>query len=66
MNKTLNKLIDNDSRFDKKLRFDKDSYGYHVYLTENYHVNNSHCIYGNSVKDILNQIKYIKELLKCN
>ena len=62
MSKILNHLIDNDNRFDNKLRFDKDSYGYHVYLNTNYQINNCHTIYGKNIKDIIKQLKDIESI----
>ena len=62
MSKVLDKLIDSDDRFCKQLRYQKESgNGYHVYLNPKYHVNECHTIFGETVKDILSQLKYIEE-----
>ena len=61
MSKVLDKLIDSDDRFDKSLRYFKDRDGYHVNLKPEYHVNECHEIWGETVKDILSQLKYIEE-----
>tara|TARA_R110002126_G_scaffold282761_1_gene431557 strand:+ start:594 stop:797 length:204 start_codon:yes stop_codon:yes gene_type:complete len=60
MSKILNKLIDSDDRFCKQLRYDKDAYGYHVHLKPEYHVNECHTIWGETIKQILSQLKYIE------
>ena len=62
MSKVLNKLIDSDDRFCKQLRYDKEiGNGYHVYLNPEYHVNECHSIFGETVKEVLSQLKYIEE-----
>ena len=61
MSKIINKLIDTDDRFCKQLRYDKDDLGYNVYLKAEYHVNECHSIWGETVKEVLSQLKYIEE-----
>ena len=61
MSKIINKLIDTDDRFCKQLRYDKGYDGYHVHLKPEYHVNECHTIWGETVKEVLSQLKYIEE-----
>ena len=62
MSKVLDKLIDSDNRFCKQLRYQKErGNGYHVHLKPEYHVNECHTIWGETVKDILSQLKYVEK-----
>tara|TARA_R110002110_G_scaffold389165_1_gene601439 strand:+ start:661 stop:912 length:252 start_codon:yes stop_codon:yes gene_type:complete len=77
MSKVLDKLINSDDRFDKLLGYHKNAYGYHVWLSPKHRVNefqylknknnnkdfdyNRWCIFGETVKDVLSQLKYIEE-----
>lgn len=61
MSKVLDKLIDSDDRFEKSLRYDKDYLGYTAYLKTEYHVNECHSIWGETVKEVLSQLKYIEK-----
>jgi len=62
MSKILNKLIDSDNRFCKQSRYEIDMGSkYHVYLNTKYHIDQCHTIFGETVKDILSQLKYIEK-----
>jgi hypothetical protein len=60
MSKILDRLVETDLRFDKRYPVERDGCGYYLYLDFKYHIQHCHTIVGYTVKEILDQLKYIE------